>query len=88
MEDVLSSHPAIAGVAVFGTLDEHWGEVVTAAVVLRPGTEATSEELYKLVREVKGPHQAPKIVHFIDSIPLTNLGKPDKKALRARFASS
>ncbi len=88
VEDVLSSHPAIAGVAVFGTLDEHWGEVVTAAVVLRPGTEATSEELYKLVREVKGPHQAPKIVHFIDSIPLTNLGKPDKKALRARFASS
>lgn len=86
VEDVLCSHPSVAAAAVFGTPDEHWGEVVTAAVVLRSGKSATDQELALHVRAAKGPHQAPKLVHFIDAIPLTNLGKPDKKALRAHFA--
>ena len=87
VEDVLASHPAIAAVAVFGTPDEHWGEKVTAAVVLRPGHEIEAEDLAKFVRAAKGPHQAPKIVHFLDEIPLTPIGKPDKKALRNRYCS-
>ena len=87
VEDVISTHPAVAGVSVFGTPDEKWGEMVTAAVVLKPDMEVSGEELSKLVRAAKGAHQAPKCVHFVDTIPLTNLGKPDKKALRVRFAS-
>ncbi len=86
VEDVIIAHPAVASVAVFGVPDEKWGEMVTAAVVLKPGMEATCEELVKSVRAAKGRHQAPKAVHFMDAIPLTNLGKLDKKKLRAQFS--
>jgi fatty-acyl-CoA synthase len=39
-----------------------------------------------MVAERKGAFQAPKIVEFVDSIPQTPVGKPDKKALRALYA--
>ena len=38
-----------------------------------------------MVAERKGSFQAPKVVEFIDAIPQTAVGKPDKKALRARY---
>ena len=40
-----------------------------------------------LVKQRKGSHYAPKSVDFVDMIPLTAVGKPDKKALRARYWS-
>ncbi|MEZ5596921.1 MAG: AMP-binding protein [Pseudomonadales bacterium] len=85
VENVIASHPAVAQVSVFGTPDEKWGEAVTAAVVLRPGMRVEAAEITALVREHKGPVQAPKYVHFIDAIPQTAVGKPDKKALRRQF---
>ncbi|MGE4322772.1 MAG: AMP-binding protein [Sphingobium sp.] len=88
VEDALSSHPAVATSGVFGTPDDHWGELVTAAVVLRPGMSCTPEELTLHVRQLKGVHQSPKRIEFIEAIPLTAVGKPDKKALRARFNPS
>lgn len=44
-----------------------------------------ADELKVAVKERKGAVQAPKHVYFVDALPLTALGKPDKKALRARF---
>jgi fatty-acyl-CoA synthase len=38
-----------------------------------------------MVAERKGSFQAPKLIEVIDSIPQTAVGKPDKKALRAKF---
>jgi acyl-CoA synthetase (AMP-forming)/AMP-acid ligase II len=51
----------------------------------RPGHHVTAEELIFRVAQRKGSFQAPKTVEFIDSIPQTAVGKPDKKALRAKF---
>ena len=85
VENVIATHPAVAQVAVFGTPDEKWGEAVTAAIVLRPGASVAGEELSALVKAHKGSVQAPKHVHFVDAIPQTAVGKPDKKALRVRF---
>ncbi|MDX2277873.1 MAG: AMP-binding protein [Hyphomonadaceae bacterium] len=86
VEDVLSEHVAVANCAVIGVPDSRWGEAVTAVVMLKPGAQASAEELIELVRERKGPVQAPKIVKFVDELPITGLGKPDKKALRAIYA--
>ncbi|MEI5676289.1 MULTISPECIES: fatty-acid--CoA ligase FadD8 [unclassified Nocardioides] len=88
VEDVVAEHPAIAQVGVIGTPHEKFGEAVTAIVVLREGRELTDEviaEIQQMVKDRKGSVQAPKQVIAADALPLTGLGKPDKKALRAQF---
>ncbi len=85
VEDVIATHPGVAAVGVIGVPDERWGECVKAVVVRRAGHEVSAETLIALVRERKGPIQAPKSVDFVDALPLSPLGKPDKKALRQRF---
>jgi fatty-acyl-CoA synthase len=88
VEDVVGEHPAVAQVGVIGTPDEKWGEAVTAVVVLREGRALTDDvvaEIRDSVRQRKGSVHAPKQVIAADMLPLTPLGKPDKKALRAQF---
>lgn len=85
VEDVLSSHPDVAMVAVIGVPHEKWGEAVTALVVARPGTAPRPEALMQLVKDRKGGTHAPKQVEFVDALPLTAVGKVDKKVLRAKF---
>jgi len=84
VENVIATHEAVAQVAVYGVPDEKWGEAVTAAVVLRPGASVDPQVLMALVKAHKGPVQTPKNILFIDAIPQTAVGKPDKKALRKR----
>ena len=92
VEDVVAEHPAVAQVCVIGTPDEKWGEAVTAVIVLRPGESADAESVARVsgeiqdeVRRRKGPVHSPKQVIVVDAVPVTALGKPDKKAVRARF---
>jgi fatty-acyl-CoA synthase len=87
VEDVLEAHPGVATASVFGVPDDHWGEIVVAAVVPRDaGTSAA--ELIAYVRERKGAVQTPKRIELLDRIPLTAVGKPDKKALRRMFSAA
>jgi fatty-acyl-CoA synthase len=92
VEDVVAEHPAVAQVCVIGVPDEKWGEAVTAVVVLRedaPRDDASiatmTAEIQDAVKERKGAVQSPKQVIVTDALPLTGLGKPDKKAVRATF---
>ncbi len=82
VEAVLSTHEGVEAVGVVGLPHAKWGEQVTAFVVAKPGVAPTAEELIALVREKKGSVMAPKAVVFIDQLPVTGLGKPDKRALR------
>ena len=55
--------------------------------MLEPGAAITAEEIIAAVRSRKGAVQAPKSVEFIDAIPVTAIGKPDKKVLRMTYAA-
>jgi fatty-acyl-CoA synthase len=85
VEDCLAQHPAVAAAAVIGVPHARWGEAVTAFVVLRPRETVSAEELMALVRDKKGAVQAPKAVEFVSALPLTAVGKVDKKALREPY---
>jgi len=85
IEDILGQHPAVSQSAVIGVPHPRWGEAVKALIVLRAGQTATAEELTAMVAARKGSFQAPKAVEFIEAIPQTAVGKPDKKILRARY---
>jgi fatty-acyl-CoA synthase len=92
VEDVIAEHSSVAQVCVIGTPDEKWGEAVTAVVVLRADAVADDDaiatmtaEVQGAVKERKGSVQSPKRVIVVDSLPVTALGKVDKKAVRAHF---
>jgi long-chain acyl-CoA synthetase len=86
VEDALLEHPAIESAGVVGRPDEMSGEEVVAFVSLRPGAEVAPEELVAWARERIGGYKYPREVHIVDVIPLTNVGKIDRKALRAQLA--
>ena len=85
VEDVLSSHPDVAMAAVIGVPHEKWGEAVAELIVVKSGATPSAEALMQLVKDRKGGPHAPKQVEFVDSLPLTAVGKVDKKVLRAKY---
>ena len=87
VEDILSAQPGVAMVAVFGVPHATWGEAVTAFVVRQPGADPQANELIRQVKQAKGSAHAPKHIEFVDALPLTSVGKIDKKLLRERFWS-
>jgi fatty-acyl-CoA synthase len=85
IEDVISSRPEISMVAVIGVPDPKWGEAVKAVIVPRPGAEIDVASIVEMVKERKGAHQTPKSVDVVERLPLTSVGKVDKKAIRAAY---
>ncbi|MBV2234642.1 MAG: FadD3 family acyl-CoA ligase [Sterolibacterium sp.] len=82
VERILTSHPAIAQVAVIGVPDARQGEVGKAFVVLRPQATLTAEELIAWSRDNMANYKVPRHVEFLDALPLNASGKVLKYQLK------
>ncbi len=85
VEEVMLTHPAVAAAAVVGRDDEWLGEEVVAFVALRPGAAATEQELIAHAKANLSATKYPREVRVVEAIPLTSVGKVDRKRLRESF---
>jgi long-chain acyl-CoA synthetase len=85
VEEALLEHPAVATACVLGRPDSVYGEEVVAFVTLSAPVE--EEELVTFGRERLGGYKYPREIHVLDALPLTPVGKADRKALREALAA-
>jgi fatty-acyl-CoA synthase len=81
VEDALYKHPAVQAAAVVAKPDEKWGETPCAFVELKPGANATGDELLDWCRQHLARYKVPKYVVFTE-LPKTSTGKIQKFKLR------
>lgn len=84
IDEVLYASPKIMEACTVGVPDTKRGETVKAFVVLKPGESMTAEEVIEYCRKSLAPYKVPTLVEFVDEIPRTAVGKPDRKVLQAR----
>ncbi len=81
VEEVLYEHPKVLEACVAGVPDSYRGEMVKAFVVLRPGEEATTEEIRSFAKERLAAYKVPRAVEFREELPKTLIGKVLRRAL-------
>ncbi len=84
LEGLLLTHEAIADAAVIGIPDEEAGEIPKAFVTLKPGSEATAEEIQSFVANQVANFKQVRLLEFIDVIPKSASGKILRRELRDR----
>jgi acyl-CoA synthetase (AMP-forming)/AMP-acid ligase II len=86
VENALMSHPSVLECAVVPTPDEQWGEIVSAIVRLRPGAEATVDDLQDHCSTTLGSYKKPRRLVFADeSLPKSAVDKMLRRAARERY---
>jgi long-chain acyl-CoA synthetase len=83
IEEVMLTHPAVSLVAVVGVPHPVHGEEVKAFVIRKPGAEVAEDELIAWCRETMAAYKYPRVVHFVDALPMTATGKILKRELAA-----
>jgi long-chain acyl-CoA synthetase len=81
VEEVLMTHPDVSLAAVVGVPHESHGEEIKAFVILNPGATLTEDELVAWSKEQMASYKYPRIVAFVDSLPMTATGKILKREL-------
>jgi non-ribosomal peptide synthetase component E (peptide arylation enzyme) len=88
MEDLIRKHPVVEGVAVVGMPDPKMGERACAYVVPKAGKGLSFDEMIEFLKgEGASVLLLPERLEIIDSLPLTGVGKVDKKTLRKDIES-
>lgn len=86
LEELISTHPAVAEVAVVGVPSERMGEEVIAVVVPARNASASESELLAFCQEHLAKYKTPRAVIFVDALPRSGVGKVLKKVLREQVA--
>jgi long-chain acyl-CoA synthetase len=81
IEEVLYEHPAVLEVAVIGVPVEALGEEVAAAIVLKPGHDASADEIRGFVKDRLAAYKYPRHVVFMDELPKGSTGKVLKREI-------
>ncbi|MET7663062.1 long-chain fatty acid--CoA ligase [Streptomyces sp. NPDC005463] len=81
IEEVLMEHPAVSLVAVIGVPHASHGEEIKAVVVKKTGSGTTEEELAVWAKERLAAYKYPRVVQFVDELPVTSTGKILKREL-------
>ncbi len=88
IEDVLTTHPAIADVAAVGVPSVEWGEAVGVAIAIRPGHECPGDdELKKMVKDRLRSSRVPERILVLDALPYNEMGKLLRRKVRELFNS-
>jgi acyl-CoA synthetase (AMP-forming)/AMP-acid ligase II len=85
IEEALYRHPAVEMCAVVGAPDERWGEIVVAAVLLKPEMTASEDELVAHCREHLSRFKVPRRIDFLDEMPLSAFGKILRREVRRTY---
>jgi fatty-acyl-CoA synthase len=85
IEEFLFRHPKIQSVQVFGVPDEKYGEEVCAWIVVRPGEQASEEDIRAFCQGQIAHYKIPRYIRFVDELPMTVTGKAQKFVMRARM---
>lgn len=85
VERVIESHPAVCEAAAFSLPDEYLGEMVAAAVVLKPGSHVLPQELVAWCRAAMAGYKKPRAWVICNELPCTPTGKKDRRALHERY---
>ncbi len=88
VEKVLFAHPDVYEVVVIPAPDAKWGEVPKALVVLKPGSQASEDELLEFCRSHLSHFKCPRSVEFLESLPKTGTGKVLKRELRQKYGTA
>ena len=86
VEAAIYEIPQVKEAAVFGIPDEKWGELVAAAVVLRPGTNLSAEELKQYCKTRIASYKIPRHIEFMtEELPKSGSGKIMKRVLKEKY---
>ncbi|TMV91618.1 AMP-binding protein [Thioclava sp. BHET1] len=82
IEEKILAHPALSEAAVLGIPDPKWGEIGVAVCVLKPGMQASAEEISSYLKGKLSSYKLPRQIFFFDEMPKSSYGKITKKLIR------
>lgn len=85
IEEKIYGHPAVAEAAVIGVPDPTYGEEIVACVALKPGVEASPEEILEFCKQNLPSFKCPREVRILETLPKSSIGKILKRDLRAQY---